>query len=114
MRGYLSIVASAVILLLMLPPEASNAGEILGQRTWADGNGHEYVLVRVENATWDESMEDLNVLVPGFHLATITSQEENDFIFNNSCVPGRGIGDGPLPRAGVQRELPSRRERWSA
>jgi hypothetical protein len=74
------LMAFSVFLVFLSLPDRSSAGEILDQRTWTDGNGHEYVVVRFEAMTWDEAMADVEMLLPGFHLATITSQQEQDFI----------------------------------
>jgi hypothetical protein len=60
----------------------AGAGEILGRGVWTDGNGHEYVIVGLRSVTWDVANEDMLGLLPGFHLATITSQAEQDFILN--------------------------------
>jgi hypothetical protein len=38
------------------------------------------VVVRLRGQTWDTANSDLNGLLPDFHLGTITSQEEQDFV----------------------------------
>jgi hypothetical protein len=59
-----------------------NLSAIIGRGVWSAGNSHEYVVVSFPAQTWDNAVADLNTLIPGYHLATITSQEENDFVAN--------------------------------
>lgn len=47
--------------------------------TWL-GNGHEYDLITLEDVTWTDANSAANALAGGWHLATITSQAENDFV----------------------------------
>ncbi len=55
------------------------------------GNGHWYELVFDEGITWDEANQDASSLYgPNAHLATISSSEENEFIF------ALGVGEYPL------------------
>jgi len=56
--------------------------EIHGRAIWYDGNYHEYVIVSFPDEIWDNAVLDSNSILPGYHLATITSQEEQDFILN--------------------------------
>jgi hypothetical protein len=59
-----------------------NLSAIIGRGVWSAGNSHEYVVVSSPAKIWDNAVTDLNTLIPGYHLATITSQEENDFVSN--------------------------------
>ncbi|MDH3189902.1 MAG: hypothetical protein OEM39_04580 [Acidimicrobiia bacterium] len=56
-------------------------GEIVAEATWDAGNGHTYVVVRlVGEHNWQAANDDVVSLLPGYHLVTSTSQQENDFI----------------------------------
>jgi hypothetical protein len=44
------------------------------------GNGHDYVLVSFAGKTWVEAQSHVAANYPGYHLATITSAAENNFI----------------------------------
>ncbi len=73
----------------------SQAGIIQQQVKWNAevGNGHTYVLVAYENRSWAEATIDLFEAVgPGYHLATITSQAEQEFI-DNSLFFGDETGE---------------------
>lgn len=48
----------------------------------AGGNGHWYEAVYSQNGTWDDAQNVVNSMSGGWHLATITSQQENDFILS--------------------------------
>ena len=63
---------------------------IVGDGIW-DANGHQYVVVEFRAQTWNTSNADLSNQLPGFHLATITSQEEQDFV--NNLVAGLASGE---------------------
>jgi len=57
------------------------AGVVTAEDTWTDGNGHHYAVVRFSGITWQEAQQDMASLLPdGYHLATVTSQAEQDFI----------------------------------
>ena len=58
----------------------AHCGQIVGRGTWTSGNTHEYVFVVFPGQTWDAAWADMAVLLPGYQLATITNQEEQDFI----------------------------------
>jgi len=54
-------------------------------------NRHTYVMVPLQGATWVQAQADLQArLGAGWYLATITSREENDFIFNTLVLPSGG------------------------
>lgn len=74
------LVPIAIIALPILPQLALPEGIILAEQEWSGGNGNTYVVVQFPAKTWDESSVDMSVLLPGYHLATITSQAEQDFI----------------------------------
>ena len=52
---------------------------IVGRKTWTDGNGHVYAIVEFPEQGWSAAVADLEQLLPGYHLATITSSAEQDF-----------------------------------
>lgn len=54
--------------------------DVIANDVWIEGNSHHYIFVRLQGASWQEAETDLENLLPGFHLATITSQEEQDFV----------------------------------
>jgi hypothetical protein len=63
-----------------------SATSLLAEGTW-QGSGHHYVVYfysyeEQHDVTWQEAADELGTLAPGYHLATITSQEENDFIWS--------------------------------
>jgi hypothetical protein len=60
---------------------AHGAGVILGQATWSTGNGHDYAIAEFPSETWNSASIDIQTTLPGYHLATITSQAEQDFIW---------------------------------
>jgi len=60
---------------------AQGAGVILGQTTWTAGNGHSYAIVEFPEETWASASADIAVTLPGYHLATITTQAEQDFVW---------------------------------
>lgn len=47
--------------------------------TWA-GNGHEYEVITSEGVTWTDAMAAAGAMGPGWHLVTITSADENNFV----------------------------------
>jgi len=55
---------------------------ILGRTKWQSGNLHEYIVINFPEKAWEDASDDLSALSAGFHLATITSQEEQDFLSN--------------------------------
>ena len=67
-----------VVLLVILL-----AGSVSGAIIW-DVNGHQYELVHISGIDWDSAANDVTTrLGSDWHLATITSQAENDFVFLN-------------------------------
>jgi len=66
--------AAALFIAAFAVPQVGNAGII-----W-DLNGHEYELVNAEGSTWTGANA---ALADAWHLVTITSIEENDFIVAN-------------------------------
>jgi hypothetical protein len=61
---------------------AQGAGVLLGQTTWTAGNGHSYAIVEFPAETWASASADIAITLPGYHLATITSQAEQDFVWD--------------------------------
>lgn len=69
--------AQATDVEILVEPETS--ATILARGVWP-ANNHEYVFVEFPGESWDAASASLVSLLPGYHLATITSQEEQDFI----------------------------------
>jgi hypothetical protein len=69
------------LLLTTVNTIAYGAGVILGQTTWTAGNGHSYAIVEFPGETWASASADIAVTLPGYHLATITTQAEQDFVW---------------------------------
>jgi hypothetical protein len=63
----------------------------LASGTWS-GNGHEYRVLQYLYNNWDAAYIDVSLIPGGYHLATITSQGENDFVLGliNSITPVPG------------------------
>jgi hypothetical protein len=80
-----SLVAAATL--------AQGAGVILGQTTWTSGNGHTYAIVSFPEQDWVSASADVATTLPGYHLATITSQAEQDFIWDFFVATTGGIYD---------------------
>jgi hypothetical protein len=67
------------MLMTWTPSKADEEIPASGAVVWS-GNGHWYEVVSVEDGiTWEEA--NLAAVAMGGYLATITSQEENDFVF---------------------------------
>jgi len=69
------------LLLTTMSMTAQGAGVILGQTTWTAGNGHDYAIVDFPQESWNSASLDITTTLPGYHLATITSESEQDFIY---------------------------------
>lgn len=76
-RSFLYSLLTLAFPLFTVPSEAS---QIVARGVWP-ANSHEYVIVELPDQTWEAAMADLASLLPGYHLATLTSQAEEDFIF---------------------------------
>jgi hypothetical protein len=76
---------------------------ILARVKWVSGNHHEYVVVSFPGNPWDDALDDLNALLPGFHLATITSQEEQNFV--NDMLAALDLGYSQWWLGGLQVPL---------
>ncbi len=75
-----SVSSEPAIVTALILEGLVDAGKILKQGTWSD-NDHKYVVVDYRHKTWDESVADMKALLgDDYYLATITSQEEQDFI----------------------------------
>ena len=86
-----------LIALLLIVPARSIHATPIQWTTSSGGNGHWYEFIDDERITWDKANDDASSLYgPDAHLATITSEAENDFIFN------LGIGDRPIWLGGYQ------------
>lgn len=57
----------------------ADALTIVASDTWAE-NGHTYQVVELRDSNWDQARSDALTNFPGYDLATITSQQETDFI----------------------------------
>jgi len=79
MKSFLSAAVCA-LLLNSASPLSYGAGTVLGQTAWTTGNGHAYAVVEFPSETWTRAAADITSTLPGFHLATITSQAEQDFV----------------------------------
>lgn len=75
-------------------------GQELARTEWESGNHHEYVIVSFPAYSWDDAFDNLSALLPGFHLATITSQEEQDFV--NDFLLQEGLSYSQWWLGGVQ------------
>jgi hypothetical protein len=95
----------ALFLFLFIGQAASAAGVILAQGQWSDGNGHNYVIVSLPQEDWESARADVAATLPAaYHLATITSEQENDFLvslFSDNGISGQhwlgGFQDAPKP-----------------
>jgi hypothetical protein len=84
-----------VLVLLMVPmvPSTSSAEPISltsiasSPLTWAV-NGHEYTVIAADGIAWDAAFEATSALAGGWHLATITSAAEQEFV---SSLPLSGV-----------------------
>jgi hypothetical protein len=86
--------AAVCALLANFPSSTSYAaGAILGQTVWTSGNGHTYALVAFPGEVWTSAAADITSTLPGFHLATITSQAEQDFAW--TFLQQTASGGGP-------------------
>ena len=75
--------------------------------TASGGNGHWYEFIDDEGITWDEANADASSLYgPNTYLATITSEEENTFVFN------LGIENRPIWLGGYQDDGAAPAEGW--
>ncbi len=80
-KKILSLILAAVMLMAVLPGVGAFAAEVVEQSDDKDTfNGHQYQILSGDMSMW----EDANLYCEslGGHLATITSKEENDFLFN--------------------------------
>lgn len=80
-KAKLLIVNITALHLCIMSLIAQGAGVVLGQTTWSTGNGHDYAIVEFPLETWNSASIDIATTLPGYHLATITSQAEQDFIW---------------------------------
>jgi hypothetical protein len=55
-------------------------GTVLGESTWVSGNGHVYAIVELPEAPWATAAADVELLLPGYHLVTVSSEAEEAFI----------------------------------
>jgi hypothetical protein len=88
--------AGAAYVFEVLSPAETSAGRIVGEATWTDGNGHRYVGVELNGRSWEEARADLAALLPGYHLATVTSEAEliflSDFMGENMLYGQHWLG----------------------
>jgi hypothetical protein len=71
-------VTACLVLALLIPSRAS-ADPVSMAAVWA-GNGHQYAVVAEEGITWDAAQMAASALSGGWHLATITSPQEQTFV----------------------------------
>jgi hypothetical protein len=55
---------------------------------WTAGNNHDYLVIAFDGKTWLEAEAHLASTLSGYHLATITSDAERDFITSLIASPG--------------------------
>lgn len=67
----------AMIHAWCMDAQAQAGGELLGRATWEE---REYAVVSFPGRSWGEALRDMEMLLPGFHLAAITNQQEQDFV----------------------------------
>jgi len=77
-KYYVHILAACAFVLN--PQIAASQGTVLADAVWTDGNGNTCVAVHLQGHTWDEATADVAALLPGYRLASITSQAEQDFV----------------------------------
>ena len=94
MKSNLSATLSLVLFIAAVTTTTQGAGVVLGETTWTAGNGHSYAIVEFPEETWASASADILVTLPGYHLATITSQAEQDFVWAYlTQIGGAGVGD---------------------
>ncbi len=60
----------------------SVSSRVIASGTWTGSNGNMYLVVDFPGQDWGSASVDLFEFMPGFHLATITSAEEQFFVTN--------------------------------
>ena len=85
------LIPAIVFALPILHQLAIAEGIIVAERVWSEGNGNTYVAVQLQGRTWDEAEADMVALLPGYHLATITSQAEQEFV--DEFMIDQGLGN---------------------
>jgi|GEM_PF-2293228 len=79
-------IGTFLLVFTLLIGGVGNAGAVV----WSF-NQHTYVLVDLPGADWYQATADMQKrLGTDWYLATITSQGENDFVFNSLFPPGGG------------------------
>ena len=72
-----------VLFVMILAVPLPGLAEVVEWSVSSGGNGHRYEAVLVpEGITWTEANNLVNSAGGGWHLATVTSPEENDFIYS--------------------------------
>jgi hypothetical protein len=82
MKAQVLTVSLLGLFLAIVNTIAQGTGVILGQTTWTAGNGHSYAIVEFPEETWASASADIAVTLPGYHLTTITTQAEQDFVWD--------------------------------
>jgi hypothetical protein len=104
MKQQYTIFFAAMSLIFLVSPAYATPVQ------WATadgGNGHWYEFIDDEGITWDEANADASSLYgSSVYLATITSEDENTFIFN------LGIEDRPIWLGGYQDDGAVADEGW--
>ena len=77
-------------LTILYPQSAVSQGNLLAVAVWNEGTGNTYIVVELNGAGWHEATADAATLFPGYRLATITSQAEQDFV--NNMLISAGLG----------------------
>lgn len=63
----------------------AHGSTLVSQATWSEANGHHYVAFAYgydSLLTWDEAAAEIETVLPGYHLATITSKDEMNFVWS--------------------------------
>jgi len=79
----------AILFTLWVTQGVALADSIVISGSWSTGphhNNHNYSLVLAPAISWDQAVSNSTSLYPGYHLATITSHEEMDYI--NTLLSG--------------------------
>jgi hypothetical protein len=84
--------------------------------TWASGpgaNGHQYELRQRPGISWQAAKDEAEALGAGWHLATITSEEEQDWLDENVLGPEGGTGEYWLGGYQVPSDEPEAATGWT-
>jgi hypothetical protein len=85
--GFVSMLLGLVAFLVSI--QANAAGVVVLRGTWSAGNGNDYAFVALQGATWDQAQADVAAVLPGYHLATVTSAAEDVFLVSLNAPGGQ-------------------------